>query len=1075
MPSIEVLSSQFGRDAFTKAPYAEIKLEAEYKSLYGNELPYYALDLRGTIAENAHFTAEEITKQTVYNNQFMKLITAIAAECQIIEIKDATLTNNLDTFYNRIEQRKYYVNQRGEFYSRIKESLEVILANLKHNTLLHTIDKKRIMCDLLREIINCGPGIYNHIETAREEISTHNTIEAWLAQLRKTLIKQLAHQHLQKYAIRATHITHIENVLLQYASDQKWYPYGYENLSSLNEIHASLANITAEDLQQFHHDFLQAYNPSAQIGEIANRLSANVSQRIAAEQHECKSHRLEMTQEKLYACMTGLPIINQPLGINTVFSVQEEEDKDTRSGEFYISHIGKVRLRSIDDLKIHLVRYFLIAEKQLYHIIQDENYVVVPGFYDLCYCVDENLPKHMWPQEKNHEQAPLLTMQHLRIKHSMSLEAGRRFKLPLHNERFQYYYQRGERDFREFKLENVNLSNVNIEELNLNHVRLNKVTLTPQQYIYLHFKQRDLVRFEIDDLVCEASDIGYYLDEMLSMSFEEKKILLFYAVKANQPGLLRILLQAGADPYVHTRENESPVHLAATRQYWDCIKVFVEEKPDSGFGYSKYGYDTVLLCAAKNRRWEMVEFLFEKHKHSSCLVTYKNYDVLHCAAESGKAKIIRLLLRAGADPAVPDNNNRLPIQIALDHVEWEDCVKAFAEEIVDEKGKYRFSHALLHAAMNHRWETVELLLQKKVKPSWHDRNTGWTELHFAVQDGRADIVRLLLRAGAAPGALYPNGRTPIELAADLHQWDCVKMFAKEKVDDTRQYRYGHALLLAAKNHRWDIVEFLIQKNVNTAWCERQTGLTTLHVAAQNGSADIVRLLLRVGASASAIDSDNLTPIQIAAVHNQWDCVKVFAEESIDADGTYRYSQALIHAAKNHRWKIVEFLLEHKVSPKQHEYLTELTALHFAAQAGNVETIRLLLNAGADPDAHDDDLHTPIQSVIIETIRDSIENGCSQERAAILLAIKRYYDESRLKGSYLFFTNHANSFQRMRDILNILNEVKSNKPDHVLVSYIRTYSNFAIQTGFFGRSYLRTCLNDALDMIDNARLQLSNAI
>ena len=104
-------------------------------------------------------------------------------------------------------------------------------------------------------------------------------------------------------------------------------------------------------------------------------------------------------------------------------------------------------------------------------------------------------------------------------------------------------------------------------------------------------------------------------------------------------------------------------------------------------------------------------------------------------------------------------------------------------------------------------------------------------------------------------------------------------------------------------------------SVNT-WCRNTTRpLTLLHLAATEDQAQVVLLLLRLGADASVVLGAAGTPLHQAAFYSNVLTVKVMIEagcpvDVVDSNGA--------------------------------------TPLHFAAQNGSEEVIRELLSAGCDP-------------------------------------------------------------------------------------------------------------------------------
>ena len=114
-------------------------------------------------------------------------------------------------------------------------------------------------------------------------------------------------------------------------------------------------------------------------------------------------------------------------------------------------------------------------------------------------------------------------------------------------------------------------------------------------------------------------------------------------------------------------------------------------------------------------------------------------------------------------------------------------------------------------------------------------NNGATPLYIASQDGRAEVVSLLLsKEGVDVNAALSDGATPLYIASQK----------------------GHT----------DIVNLLLNATgieVNQA---EESGGTPLYIASQNGHAEVVKLLLANGADVNKADSEGDTPLFIAS-HN----------------------------------------------------------------------------------------------------------------------------------------------------------------------------------------------------------------
>jgi hypothetical protein len=99
---------------------------------------------------------------------------------------------------------------------------------------------------------------------------------------------------------------------------------------------------------------------------------------------------------------------------------------------------------------------------------------------------------------------------------------------------------------------------------------------------------------------------------------------------------------------------------------------------------------------------------------------------------------------------------------------------------------------------------------------------GWTPLHYAVQSGNVDSLRLLLDAGADPNGKAPGGQNPLTLAAES---------------------------LAAKRSA-AVIRLLLERGASVHGADMQ-GETALHKAARAGHLETAKLLIEAGADLHA--------------------------------------------------------------------------------------------------------------------------------------------------------------------------------------------------------------------------------
>ena len=229
---------------------------------------------------------------------------------------------------------------------------------------------------------------------------------------------------------------------------------------------------------------------------------------------------------------------------------------------------------------------------------------------------------------------------------------------------------------------------------------------------------------------------------------------------------------------------------------------------------------------------------------------------------------------------------------------------------------------------------------------------GQTPLMFAAAFGSVDAMKLLIANGADPKAVSDAGVTALHLAAgDARK---VRLLLEGGADVNKSSLIGRTPLLVASG--------------------------------TYGSIETVKLLLEKGADVNAQDANGLTPLVAAASVNDAAVVKLLVEKGADINARATVGSAvtaLMGAASNGNADLTRFLLArkadvHAISPDRSGnakngpvVFGNVTALHLAIGKGDVETVRLLLDAGADVNARDVRGLTPLVFAVA-TDRPNIE-------------------------------------------------------------------------------------------------------
>lgn len=127
---------------------------------------------------------------------------------------------------------------------------------------------------------------------------------------------------------------------------------------------------------------------------------------------------------------------------------------------------------------------------------------------------------------------------------------------------------------------------------------------------------------------------------------------------------------------------------------------------------------------------------------------------------------------------------------------------------------------------------------------------GWTALHIAAREGRAEIVRLLL--SCAPTDVNPCNRwksTPLMIAAasgNLQIVDLLLRHARTAIDLQAEYYGRTALIEAACKGHIAVVKALVAAGADLNRTDKTGRNTALVEAIKNGHVNVAVFLLRTG-------------------------------------------------------------------------------------------------------------------------------------------------------------------------------------------------------------------------------------
>ncbi|KAH9488094.1 Transient receptor putative cation channel sub A member 1 [Bulinus truncatus] len=373
-------------------------------------------------------------------------------------------------------------------------------------------------------------------------------------------------------------------------------------------------------------------------------------------------------------------------------------------------------------------------------------------------------------------------------------------------------------------------------------------------YYPIHIAAKCAAASAMEAIIDKAIQAGYTREQILTFRDRENNLPLHAAVNGGDVKAVKVCLTAGASVKAQQEDGSTPLHFACAQGNIEMIKLMEDIQKEN------------FLAAI---------FILDVMKMSP----------LHRAALFNHITIMEYLLEHGADKDSRDINDRTPLLLSASKGCWA-AVQLLISKGADVHVKDKKNRNFLHLAVKFggKLEYFGGNLIKDIQDLQNDKDDfGCTPLHYASREGHLRALDDLIKMGAVLNMKNNDKQSPFHFAA-------------------RYGRYNTCRRLLDSHHGPNII------NETDG-----SGLTALHIAAQNGHTKVVQLLLQRGAVVNKDNDDNT---------------------------------ALHHAAANGWTHTMKVLLSVHTNLMDVVNIDGDTPLHVAAKNGQTSATLLLLSMGA---------------------------------------------------------------------------------------------------------------------------------
>ncbi len=541
-------------------------------------------------------------------------------------------------------------------------------------------------------------------------------------------------------------------------------------------------------------------------------------------------------------------------------------------------------------------------------------------------------------------------------------------------------------------------------------------------------------------------------------TFRDKKgkTILHYACTEGKTEMVNLLLKYGANPNLQSRDEYgyTPIHWAMQNGHSKVLEIFKKYKTNLNILDKKEV--TPLIRAYNENQYETLKKLLELKENPNLWRDKKGETLLHYACADGKEKMLKLLLKYGANPNLQgtDEWNYTPIHWAAQKGNVE-IIKLIANkskikvnfDIKDKKGytpldrafqskHYKTMQTLINSGAidmpnvkNHidiirneydrkNLDNLRIIFDSGIHPDlWKSKNKE-TLLHCACISRQKEIVKLLLEKGADPNLQSADeyGYTPIHWAAQKGFVEILKILKSFNADFNILDKRGINPLVSAYNENdLKTMKILLERGADPNLWKDTKGETLLHYACRKGKTEIIKLLLEYGANPNLQSKDafGYTPIHWVAQEGYNNIIDLIADNSkIDIDFDIKDKKGytpLDRAFQSGHFKVMEILTnlgaEDISNAKKH-----INIIKDEYDKNNYKNLEIIFELNINPDKYKDKDG--------ETL---LHYACKDGKLAMVKLLLEYGANPNLKGTdkYGYTPIHWAVQKGHNEIINII--------------------------------------------------------
>uniref|UniRef100_A0A8D8A120 Ankyrin-1 n=1 Tax=Culex pipiens TaxID=7175 RepID=A0A8D8A120_CULPI len=535
---------------------------------------------------------------------------------------------------------------------------------------------------------------------------------------------------------------------------------------------------------------------------------------------------------------------------------------------------------------------------------------------------------------------------------------------------------------------------------------------------------------------------GYELSKIINVPNDIGETLLHVACRTGNLKIVKLLIQKGADVNLKNKSSDTPLDLALKLFHLDVVKYLHHEcnavtnlfnAGMSDFLSNSAGKNCLIVQISENTVnctctdiAETVEAeCTVKNAIRTCLFVNMDFNLrdnngnsaLHLVAKSGCIEAMKILCKNKVQINGQNIEGKTPLHFAVKNGSYH-LVEFLVSQGSDLTLTDKTGNTVLHSAAKVCDEKmintlIEMFRSQSLSLDTENFN-GKSPLYIALNGCKETTVKLLLDAGANINSLSSlQFEYNFRLSQIIDLWKFSGTTFQCLLDKTNKclLKDENLLRLAADLGCEKSVKILIEAGMNInaiffieslqPWLKNKPDSSTktaLHIAAQRGHNDVIKLLINSKADVNIQNGKGQSPLHFSPTPKTYNLlVREGANENVtDCNGN-----TVLHiAARDNRLELVEFLLNKKSSDVDCKNRIGQTAFHFASYGGHERIVELLIRKNANINVKDNLAKTAIfyavkrehSSMIRCLKKHSAEIDLNDYKGMLHTAVRQYKTE-----------------------------------------------------------------------------------